>query len=374
MLNKEYKGNLSTGNLDPIVHGRFRGGCYEKNGTLNGAYTRELLSVVKKLIQVKNGELKVVELLDPEALLLLTHTENNDNNRIMRKNQRNQLNRASIEKIDETDCNMIKSFLINTYGTLYGKISPLLNEAMDLWFKIYRKRVKLVETSKKSFKSFMCDSKGQIDSINTNSFFEALEMLNLKFDNLKQDMKRTVKDTIQSTLNIVSKPLKKGKNIINSTVKSARRDDKLEKALRIIDNVMKFNEHGFTEKEYHNSLVKLTGQGDPRTVRSDLAMLKAVNKVKKLRNSAHGTEKYQFTNNDQYHKYNSDLAKNRFFEDFKKAFHDEDALTVNDLNEFIFKKYELYDGKSQHIYLKWLLADGLVNRHDVNPLLLFIQK
>ena len=103
-------------------------------------------------------------------------------------------------------------------------------------------------------------------------------------------------------------------------------------------------------------------------------MLEADNRVKKMRNNAHGTVAYQFVENNQYHQYNTELAKTKFLEGFKEAFQDMDALTVDELNTFIFSKYELFDAKSQHKRLSWLVADGLVRRHEVNPKLLFIQK
>jgi Fe2+ or Zn2+ uptake regulation protein len=369
-LNKEYKGSLSTGNLDPIVHGRFRGGCYEKNGTLNGAYTRELISVVKKLILVKNGELEIVELVDPEALSLLTHTKNIDNNRIMRKNEKTQLNRASIERIDETDCNMIKSFLINIYGTLYGKISPLLNEAMDLWVKLYRKRVKLVKTNKKPVNPFISDEKGQITLGDNNSLFKAVEYIINSIYALESDIKEIKKSTVQSTLNIPSKAVFKTMDVVVGTVKSHKREAKLDKAKKILKNLMKWNEHGFTVKEYHKSLSKLEKQGDPRTARSDLKMLEANGDIKKARSHSNGDLAYLFTNNDQYHKFNSELAKTKFIAAVKEHFFKDDAFTVNDLNTFIEEKYGLFDARSQNRYLKWLIADGLIRRHPVNSRLL----
>ena len=35
-------------------------------------------------------------------------------------------------------------------------------------------------------------------------------------------------------------------------------------------------------------------------------------------------------------------------------------LLCEDLNEFIFEKYELFDEESQNKRLKWLTSDGLV--------------
>ena len=121
-------------------------------------------------------------------------------------------------------------------------------------------------------------------------------------------------------------------------------------------------------------MVKLTGQGDPRTVRSDLDMLVADNRIKKIRSNANGTVTYQFVENNQYHKYNSELACEKFLEGFKEAFKDVNAFTVDELNSFIFKRDGLYDAQSQYKRLNWLIEDGCVKRHEVNPRLLLIQK
>jgi hypothetical protein len=150
--------------------------------------------------------------------------------------------------------------------------------------------------------------------------------------------------------------------------------DKFEKALNTLENVMKYKEFGFSDKDYHKSLVRLTGQGDMRTVRSDLDMLEADNQIKKLRNNAHGTSQYQFNNNSQYHRYNTELAKKRFIEGFKEAFKDINALTVDELNGFIFDIEGLHDAQSQYKRLKWLITGGWVERHKANPKLLFTQK
>ena len=52
----------------------------------------------------------------------------------------------------------------------------------------------------------------------------------------------------------------------------------------------------------------------------------------------------------------------------------DDEFRVKDLNKFIFEKYELFDAESQNKRLRWLLDEGCVRRHDVNPRLLLIQK
>ena len=63
-----------------------------------------------------------------------------------------------------------------------------------------------------------------------------------------------------------------------------------------------------------------------------------------------------------------------FMEGFKEAFQNINALTVDELNEFIFCKDGLHDAQSQHKRLTWLIDEGLVERHEANPKLLFIRK
>jgi hypothetical protein len=65
-------------------------------------------------------------------------------------------------------------------------------------------------------------------------------------------------------------------------------------------------------------------------------MLEVDNRIKKMRNNAHGTKKFQFTNNNQYYKFNGKLAKKKFLESFKQAFQ-KHALTKEDLDGFIFE-------------------------------------
>jgi Fe2+ or Zn2+ uptake regulation protein len=249
-----------------------------------------------------------------------------------------------------------------------------VNQAMKLYNNVEMGFVKLVKTSKKLDKSFISDNKGQISSIDSNKLYESIEYLKSSVNDLKMDIKVIKNSTIQSKLNIVSKSVGKVRNVINGTVKSAKREAKLDKSVKILENVMKWNEHDFTVKEYQQSLARIEGQGDPRTARSDLAILESAGRVKKVRSNAHGTETYQFTENDQYHKYNTDLAKTKFLEDFEEAHQNQDAFTVNDLNMFISEKHGLYDAKSQYKRLKWLIDEGLVKRHEVNPKLLLIQK
>ena len=363
-------GGFYPSGVNPIIHGRFRERSKAKNGTLNGTYTKNLTKALVLAMDVLDGKLERVELVDQEARLLLTHTTNNVETQIFRKNERTDLTQLGINKLPIELLNRAKHCAIDHFPNERNKISCLTNYAMDLWVEVENGFVKLVETVKKPVKSFINDNKGQVTSLNANMVFEALDTLNLKIDSLKQHMERTVKDTVQSTLNIIPKVTDKAKNTVMGTVRSHKREDKFKKAEKILDNLMKWNEHGFTIKDYHNSLGKLEKQGDPRTARTDLEMLKADNRVKKVRDGVHGMATYEFVENNVYHKFNSDLAKTKFFDDFKIEFHDVDALNLDELNELIFDKYELFDARSQKKRVEWLIVDGYVKRHPVNSRLL----
>ena len=180
--------------------------------------------------------------------------------------------------------------------------------------------------------------------------------------------------TVQSVKDVSSKVRSKVNKGSNSKGKSGKAKAKADKAERILNNLKKRYEHRFTIKDYREPLAKLKKQGDDRTARSDLKMLEAAGLIRKVRSGAHGVETYKFTNNDLYPLYNNDSGKTRFFDDVKEKFFMDDEFRVEDLNEFIFEKYELFDDESQNKRLKWLIDDGLVKRHPVNPRILEIQK
>lgn len=357
-------------NIIPERHLELKRVIYNKYGTTNGIFNKVLLKGMEWIIGLQKGDYERVELVDPEARLLLTHTEKPHKTLIFRKNQRKDLTRISIHNIPKKLYDTTMAFAEEEYGTKYGVISYIMNQSIELMIEVVNGFVKLVETVKKPVKSFINDNKGQVTSLNANMVFEALDTLNLKIDSLKQHMERTFKDTVQSTLNIIPKVADKAKNTVMGTVRSHKREDKFKKAEKILDNLMKWNEYGFTIKDYHNSLGKLKKQGDPRTAHTDLEMLEADNRVKKVRDGAHGMATYEFVENNVYHKFNSDLAKTKFFDDFKIEFHDVDSLNLDELNELIFDKYELFDARSQKKRVEWLIVDGYVKRHPVNSRIL----
>ena len=361
---------LHPENIIPELHLELKRVVYNKYGTTNGIFNKIVIKGMEYVVGLHKGDYEKVELVDHRASLSLTHTENTHKTLVFRKNQRIDLTRISIHKIPKKLYDTIINFAEEKYGTKYGVISYIVNQAIELMTKVERNFVELVETTNKPNNSFIGDEEGRVALLDSNSLLKAVEYLTSTVYELKNDIKKSKKSTIQSTLNIIPRAVGKVKSVVSGTVKSARRDDKYKKAERILENVMKWNEHGFTIKEYHKSLGKLEKQGDPRTARSDLDMLKADNRINKIRNSAHGTETYEFIENNQYYKYNTDFAKTKFFEAVKTHFHDVDEFRLDELNELIFSKYGLFDAKSQNRYLKWLIVDGYVKRHPVNPRLL----
>jgi hypothetical protein len=374
MLNRCLGGGLYPSNVDPNIHKTFRRVCFAKNNTLYGIYTGDLSMALDWTMDVFEGKLEIKELVDTDAVSLLTHTTKDDKTYIMRKNERRDLKDLSIHNVDKKLSDRVKHFLIDNYGTKYGKLSDLMNYAMELYCKVEKGFVKLVKTNNKPFKSFIDENKGETGSYDMDSLFEFFEEIKTHWGNLDEVIESKVKSFVQSTFNISSKGMGKVRKVVNGTVKSFKHENKREKAERLLNLLMRYKEFGFTNKDYAKLLVILEGQGDPRTTSSDLKVLESRNLIKKMRNSAHGIVNYQFVNNDQYHKYNSDLACERFLEGFKVAFQDVDALNVDDLNEFIIREDGLYDGQSRNKRLNWLIRDGLVKRHKVNPQVLFIQK
>lgn len=373
MESKCFNCGLYPEGVDVDVHGEFRNLFHSKYGTIHGLYVNELVRVVESVIKVHSKELEIVELVDCTTVSLLAHNRSPQDPHFFRKNAKTDLKRVSINRIPKNIYNKIMGFIESNYGTRYGSVSYLVNQAMELYIKMEKGYVKLFERFKSPKNSFIDDTQGQINLNTIQMLSDTVKTLNLKIDNLESVIDEKVKVTVQSTLNLVNKPVVRMSNSVKNTVKSFRREDKFEKSLKILENIMKYKEFNFTEKDYHKSLVKLTGQGDMRTVRSDLEMLELDNRVKKMRNNSNGTKTYQFTSNNQYHRYNTELAKERFLKGFKEAFQDINALTVYDLNGFIFKKYGLHDVQSQYKCLKWLLMEGCVERHEANPKLLLMK-
>ena len=381
MINNRYKSSLSVDGLDEILHNRFREGYFDENNTLNGVNSKELILAAKRLVQVDTGELEKVELVDPKAALLLTHTNNTDNNRIigdcnriMRRNEKQQLRRVSVDRGDYEDVNIIKSHIITKYGTLRRNLAIFLNKAMKMHLRVKNGFIKLVETKKEVDTSFISGDGGQISFIKDNTVVKMFTSLVSKVSSLENEIKELKESSVKSVKDVSSKVRSKVNKGPNSKGKSGKAKAKLDKAERILNNLKKRYKHRFTNKQYREPLAKLTKQGDDRTVRSDLETLEGAGLIRKVRSGAHGEETYKFTNNDLYPLYNNDLGKNRFFDDVKEKFFMDDAFTLVDLNDFIFEKYELFDDESQNKRLKWLTSEGLVTRHPVNPDILLIQK
>ena len=374
MENKQLIGSLCPSGVDPIIHGVFREVTKAENNTLNGTYSKEAIQALVWAMDELEGKLEQVELVDHEAQLLLTHTINDGKPHILRKNERTDLTEFVINNLPIEFLNKVKHCAIDHFPNERNKLSCLADYGMDLYVKVKKGFIKLVETGTKPVKSFISDEDGQISSIDNNIILEAIDGLNMKVENLKKHIVGIVEDTLQSASNVSSKVRSKVNKGSNSKGKSGKAKAKADKAERILNNLKRRYEHRFTNKQYREPLAKLTKQGDDRTVRSDLKMLEAAGLIRKVRSGAHGEETYKFLNNDLYHLYNNDSGKTRFFDDVKEKFFMDDEFRVVDLNEFIFEKYELFDDESQNKRLDWLIDDGLVKRHPVNPRILEIQK
>ena len=361
-------------NINPKGQLELKELIHKNYGTTHRILGLKVLEGMEKIIKLQRGALEEVELVDQEAGSLLTHIRNPDKTLIFRKNQRRDLTRISIHNIPKKLYNTIINYLNEHYGTKYGSLSDLMNQAIELMIKVENGFIELVETDNKSIRSFISDDEGQISSVDGNSILGVFEFLTSRVIELQNDIKDIKESTVQSASNISSKVVGKVKKISDGKGKSGKAKAKLDKAERILNNLKRRYEHRFTNREYGEPLAKLEKQGDDRTVRSDLKTLKAAGLIKKVRSSANGEETYEFTENTEYYKYNSDLGKTRFFDDFKEKFSDQDAFKLDDLNKFIFEKYELFDDESQNKRLRWLLDEGCVRRHDVNPRLLIIQK
>lgn len=106
-----------------------------KNGTINGIYIIELIRSVENVIEVHKGKLGIVELMDHNTVSLLTHNRTPQYPRCFRKNVKTDLKRVSINKIPKKTYDKIMEFIRANYGTKYGTISYMMNQAMERYIK-----------------------------------------------------------------------------------------------------------------------------------------------------------------------------------------------------------------------------------------------
>jgi hypothetical protein len=202
-MKNEYVGcGLYPENVDVDKHGAFRNICYLKKGTISGIYINELVRSVENVIKVYNGELKIVELVDRDAVSILAHSESPYDPHFFRENAKTDLKRVSINKIPKNTYDKIIRFIEDNYGTKYGVISDIVNQAMELYINQEKGFVKLVKISKKSISNFLDDNKGQVNSFDINILFESIKLLNLKMENMEQFIEEEIKPTIQTKLDI----------------------------------------------------------------------------------------------------------------------------------------------------------------------------
>ena len=73
MENKHLTGGCYASAVNTNTINKFLERYYKKNGTTYGAYTKELPEIVEKHLDVLEGKLEVVEIMDQQASALFAH-------------------------------------------------------------------------------------------------------------------------------------------------------------------------------------------------------------------------------------------------------------------------------------------------------------
>ena len=272
MENKQLSGGYFPSNVNSDIVEEFLGCCYQENGTTYGAYTKELLWIIEKQIDVFEGKLEVVEVMDQRASALFAHMKKESKTNFLtnetnffRKNKRSGSTRVYINKCPIKWLNRVRHFLIDNFNSKYGSSSYLTMQAMKLDIKLKKGFIKLVETKKEVDNSFISDEGGQISSIEDSTVVKMFTSLVSKVSSLENEIKELKESTVQSVKDVSSKVRSKVNKGPNSKGKSGKAKAKLDKAERILNNLKKRYEHRFTNKQYREPLAKLEKQGDPRT-------------------------------------------------------------------------------------------------------------
>ena len=242
MENKHLSGGYFPSNVNSDIVEEFLGRCYQDNGTTHGAYTKELLWIIEKQIDVFEGKLEVVEVMDQRASALFAHMKKESKTNFLtnktnffRKNKRSGSTRVYINNCPTKWLNRVRHFLIDHFNSKYGSSSYLTEQSMKLHIKLKNGLVKLVETKKEVDTSFISDEGGQISSMNSNNINELVEWMDNRIKQLEQRLEMKIESTVQSASNVSSKVGRKVKNVVNGKGKSGKAKAKLDKAERILE-------------------------------------------------------------------------------------------------------------------------------------------
>ena len=215
---------------------------YIKNGTTHGAYTKELPLIVEKHLDVLEGKLEVVEVMDQRASALFAHMKKDsethfstNETHFFRKNRKMDSTRIYVNKFPIRTLNRLKHFLIDNYHTIRGNLSLMIEQSIKLFVKMEDGFVKLVETKKEVDTSFISDEGGQISSIEDNTIVKMFTSLVSKVSSLEEEIKELKGCTVQFVKEVSSKVRSKVNKGSNCKGKSGKAKAKLDKVERILE-------------------------------------------------------------------------------------------------------------------------------------------
>ena len=332
--------------VDPVIHKRYRNAYWSNKGTLRGIYAELLPKDLCFLNEVLYGRVKLEGdwNLENYRHTPRAHSLEHCSSKVtvLMKGQKNDFTRLNVRNVPLNVFKSLKKYLVNAYGSFYGYSGFLVSMAMDLRLKMRLGEVKVLKNSRKYAKHVLSG--------------ETISPLHSEVITLKREL-----EEITKAFKEFWKFLPKNKSC-NNVIKQFKSVSKLDKAVEVLDALKKFNETHFSHDEYGNVLLRLFGQADKRTIKSDLEALKnAEFIIPDLSNRFFGKTRFKFVENKLYGIYNSPKAMRRVVRAFKRKFRDCAHVSKSEILAFIKHISGLNDNKSVLERLNTLLLGGYLS-------------
>lgn len=338
---------ISVRGVNSFIHKAYRNAYWDDKGKLNGIYTKELPKDIHFLNEVFLGNIELegdVDLGNYGGIPLRPSQELDcENNHVFRKDERQDLTRICVRNVDENVTKAFKHLIIDKYGRLYGNMGHVLSMAMELKLKM-RKGVLKVAKKCRTYAEHVLG-----DHI-VSPLHEAILEMTREVQKVRKE-NQSLKEMFQKLMGMIP-----GRN---KTRKRSKPNNKLSKAIIVLNELKKCNESSFAGSDYKEALGKCFGQADKRTVNSDLQALKNANLIFECRKAGlFGKIQYCFRENELYAVYNSPAAMGHVIEEIKMGFQGREQVTRNEVLGFIEHVSGLWDVKSLEARLNTLILGG----------------
>lgn len=335
---------LSIVGIQPRIHKQYRQAYLENKEDLWGLYAEKLPLDLALLDEVLNGRIVLegdTDLGDYGGVPL-QHPQETTDTKIPAyvEGTRQDLTRLNIRNLPLNVIKNIRTHIVKLHGSYYGHMGRVVTMAMELGLKMSKGTVRIAQESRTYTERL----------IRTGGDNPVLIM----YSELKKefiDFKNYIKSLGLPKLNP-----KRTKKVNKST-------NKLNKAVSILDELKKFKETSFTEQDYKTVLIKVLGQGDNRTVKSDLELLKNAELIRTERKTGlNGIIRYYFVENKLYNEYQGEAANRNFIVKAREMLKDRMQVTRDELEQFISDITGLSDSDSVLDRLDTLELIGLIEQ------------